>query len=70
MSNDGIKVFGLDSVAERNFILRAQRVALAERYNAPQVYSCTFLTYKRFVLLTMDEAPRLRTSHNRHQSGD
>ena len=64
MNNDGIKVFGLDSVAERNFILRAQRVALAERYNAPQVYSRPFLTYKQFVLLTTGQAPGLPTSHN------
>ena len=37
LDNEGIKVFGLDSVAERNFIARAQRFAVAERYNAPQV---------------------------------
>lgn len=35
-----MEIFGTDSTIERNFIARAQCLATAERYNAPQV--CTF----------------------------
>ncbi|PIL32336.1 hypothetical protein GSI_05582 [Ganoderma sinense ZZ0214-1] len=33
----GIEIFGADSTTERNVISRAQRLAAAERYNAPQL---------------------------------
>ncbi|KAM5544747.1 hypothetical protein V8D89_001645 [Ganoderma adspersum] len=36
LTKTGIEIFGSDSTTKRNFIVRAQRLATAERYNAPQ----------------------------------
>ncbi|PIL32334.1 hypothetical protein GSI_05580 [Ganoderma sinense ZZ0214-1] len=37
LARGGIDIFGTDSTTERNFISRAQLLATAERYNAPQL---------------------------------
>ncbi|KAI1792178.1 hypothetical protein LXA43DRAFT_364882 [Ganoderma leucocontextum] len=37
LTRGGIEIFGTDSTTERNFIARAQHLAAAERYNAPQL---------------------------------